>query len=378
MSRHVIVSLLAVLFLNSGIVQTTHAQTQQATAVIFENVRVFNGTADRLSDPSKVLVVGNMIQSVSGAPIMAPAGMIPTRIQGGGRTLMPGLIDAHIHLMFETLTQEALLTTDLAFVTVAAVKGANNMLMRGFTSARDVGGPVLGLKRGIDMGLVPGPRIWPSGAMISQTGGHGDFRLPTELPAAPGSFHFSERIGAAAIADDADTVRKRAREQLALGASQLKLMAGGGVGSGYDPLDVAQYTVPELRAAVEAAENWGTYVTVHAYTSRGVRQAVEAGVRCIEHGHLLDETTVKLMADRDIWWSLQPFTDDRPSAFPEGSAKRIKQIQVYSSSDTAYAMAKKYKVKLAWGTDVLYSAEKRRSRARCSPRWCSGSHPPRH
>jgi imidazolonepropionase-like amidohydrolase len=136
---------------------------------------------------------------------------------------------------------------------------------------------VFGLKRAIDLGLVVGPRIWPSGAFISQTGGHGDFRLPIDLPAAPGDFTYSERIGAAAIADSANAVRVRAREQLALGASQIKLMAGGGVSSNYDPLDVTQYTVAELRAAVEAAENWGTYVTVHAYTPRAVRQALEAG-----------------------------------------------------------------------------------------------------
>ncbi|HYN58677.1 MAG TPA: amidohydrolase family protein [Rubrivivax sp.] len=171
---------------------------------------------------------------------------------------------------------------------------AHAMLLRGFTSARDLGGPVLGLKRGIDQGLVPGPRIWPSGAFISQSGGHGDFRLPNEIPARPGDFSYSERIGAAAIADDAAMVRQRAREQLALGASQLKLMEGGGVSSSFDPLDVTQYTVAELRAAVEAAENWGTYVTVHAYTPRAVRQAIEAGVKCIDHGHMLDEATARL------------------------------------------------------------------------------------
>ena len=209
----------------------------------------------------------------------------------------------------------------------------------------------------IDQGLHDGPRIYPSGATISQTGGHGDFRLPTELPAAPGSFHFSERIGAAAIADDADAVRQRAREQLALGASQLKLMAGGGVASSYDPLDVTQYSVPELRAAVEAAENWGTYVTVHAYTPRAVRQAIEAGVKCIDHGQLLDEPTARLLAEKGVWWSLQPFLDDRPSAYAEGSPNRAKQLEMFGGTDSAYALARKLKVKTAWGTDVLFSPE---------------------
>ena len=151
-------------------------------------------------------------------------------------------------------------------------------------------------------------------------------------------------------------MRLRAREQLALGASQIKLMAGGGVSSSYDPLDVTQYTVPELRAAVEAAENWGTYVTVHAYTPRAVRQAVEAGVRCIDHGQLLDEPTARLMAMKGVWWSLQPFTDDRPSAFAEGSPNRVKQLEMFGGTDTAYALARKFKVKTAWGTDILFSA----------------------
>ncbi len=304
-----------------------------------------------------MLVRGNAIEKISAQPIPTDKRADTTIVDGRGKTLMPGLIDAHTHIMFETLKQEQILTSELGFLTVVAVKGANEMLLRGFTSIRDCGGPAFGLKRGIDMGMVPGPRIWPSGAMISQTGGHGDFRLPPELPACPCSFHFSEQMGAAAIADDPDTVRKRAREQLALGSSQLKLMAGGGVGSSYDPLDVTQYTTPEIRAAVEAAENWGTYVTVHAYTPRAVRQAIEAGVKCIEHGQLLDEATAKLMAEKGVWWSLQPFTDDKPSAFPEGSAKRIKQLQMYAGTDTAYKQAKKFRINTAWGTDVLYSAE---------------------
>ncbi len=336
---------------------TTQAQAIQPAAVLIENVRIFDGTAARLSVPSNVLVVGNVIRTVSTAPIPAPAGLAVTRIPGNGRTLMPGLIDAHTHIMFDTVPQVVVLTSDIGFINVAATKAANDMLLRGFTSIRDVGGPVFGLKKGIDSGLVPGPRIWPAGSFISQTGGHGDFRLPNELPAPPGSFSFSEQVGAAAIADDADAVRLRAREQLALGASQIKLMAGGGVASSFDPLDVTQYTVPELRAAVEAAENWGTYVTVHAYTPRAVRQAIEAGVKCIDHGQLLDDATAKLMAEKGIWWSLQPFIDDKPSSFPEGSANRKKQLEMFGGTDTAYALAKKYGIRTAWGTDNLFSAE---------------------
>lgn len=325
-----------------------------AATVLFENVRIFDGKSASLSGPFHVLVRGNKIEKISSQPIPTDKRGDTVIINGAGRTLMPGLIDAHTHVMFATLAQQTLLTSDVGFVNVAAVRTANEMLMRGFTSIRDLGGPVFGLKAGIDRGLVPGPRIWPSGAMISQSGGHGDFRLPNELPAAPGSLSYSERIGAAAIADDPDTVRKRAREELALGASQIKLMAGGGVSSSYDPLDVTQYTVEELRAAVGAAENWGTYVTVHAYTPRAVRQCIEAGVKCIEHGQLLDEPTARLMADKGIWWSLQPFTDDRPTTWAEGSPNRLKQLEMFSGTDNAYRLAKKYKIRTAWGSDVLF------------------------
>lgn len=339
--------------------QPLYVQPLYAQAVLFENVRIFDGRADRLSAPSSVLVTGNTITTVStadNAPIELPEGTSVTRIDGQGRTLMPGLIDAHVHMMFATVPQLAALTSDVGFINVAAVRGAGEMLMRGFTSVRDMGGPVFGLKRGIDQGLVPGPRIWPAGAFISQTGGHGDFRLPNDLPAGPDSFTFSERTGAAAIADGPDAVRQRAREQLALGASHLKLMAGGGVSSFFDPLDVTQYTVAELRAAVEAAENWGTYVAVHAYTPRAVRQALEAGVKVIDHGQLLDEATAKMVADKGAWWSLQPFIEDGRSAFPEGSPNRIKQRQMYAGTERAIELAKKYRIPTAFGTDILFDA----------------------
>ena len=332
-----------------GKVATPPAQT------LIVNARVFDGRADTLAEGMNVLVVGNRIAKVSRTAIAAPAGA--TVIDASGRTLMPGLIDAHTHIMFATVPQLAALTSDVGFLSVAAVRAANDMLMRGFTSARDVGGPVFGLKRGIDLGVVPGPRIWPSGAFVSQSGGHGDFRLPNELPAQPGCYSYGERSGATVVADSPDAVRQRVRELLALGASQIKLMAGGGVSSSYDPLDVTQYSAAEMRAAVEAAENWGTYVTVHAYTPRAVRQAIEAGVKCIEHGQLLDEATVKLMADKGIWWSLQPFLDDEEATpFPAGSSNRAKQIEMVSGTDNAYRLARKYKIKTAWGSDALFDA----------------------
>lgn len=326
-------------------------------AVLFENVRVFDGTSERLSPPRYVLVVGNKIQTVADAPIAPPAGAALTRIAGNGRTLMPGLIDAHTHLSFTIIPQAAALTADIGYVHAASTQAATGMLLRGFTTARDAGGPVFGLKRAIDEGVIPGPRIWPSGAFISQTGGHADFRLPTEFPSRPGDVSYGERTNMAMIADGVDAVRKRVREQLALGASQIKLHAGGGVSSSYDPLDVTQFSPEEMRAAVHAAENWGTYVMVHAYTPRAVRQAIEAGVRVVEHGHLVDEPTARLMAEKGIWISLQPFLQDEDMIpFPDGSAARAKQLEMIAGTEKAYRLAQKYKLKTAWSTDTLFDA----------------------
>ncbi len=191
--------------------------------------------------------------------------------------------------------------------------------------------------------------------MITITGGHGDFRQRFEVPRVIGGpLSRMEQIGGSMIADSPDEVRVRVREQLMLGASQIKLTAGGGVASPHSPLDIATFTEPELRAAVEAADNWGTYVTVHAYTPRAIQMAIAAGVKVIEHGHLMDEATAQLMAQKGIWLSIQPFLDDEdlPNV-PPGSEARMQQV--ITGTDTAYAFAKKYKLKTAWGTDVLFS-----------------------
>lgn len=330
-------------------------QAQQS--ILINNVEIFNGI-DQKTIKGNVLVVDSKIFKISTQPIPTNKSANVTIIDGQGKFLMPGLIDAHYHAMFASLPQIALLTSDIGFVNIAAAKNIENLLMNGYTSIRDLGGPVFGLKQAIDRGLVPGPRIWPSGAFISQTGGHGDFRLPNDIPNDPTKgLTYAERINAAAIADNPDVVRVKAREQLMLGASQLKLMAGGGVSSIYDPLDVTQYTEAELRAAVEAAENWGTYVTVHAYTPRAIQQSIRAGVKCIDHGQMIDEETVKMMVEHNVAWSLQPFIDEGDTGVlsPES---RAKQLEMYNGTDTAFELAKKYKIKLGYGTDVLFDAKK--------------------
>jgi imidazolonepropionase-like amidohydrolase len=328
-----------------------------AGATLFLNVRIFDGKNAALSAPSSVLVRGNVIEQISADPAAKATGAEIRVINANGRVLMPGLIDAHWHMFMAAVSPMILMTADPGYLNLLAARQAEATLMRGFTTIRDMGGPVFGLKRAIDEGVTVGPRIYASGAMISQTSGHGDFRSRYEVPRTLGGpLSQSELLGAAAIADSPDEVRLRAREQLRQGASQIKLMGGGGVSSPYNPIESTQFTEPELRAAVEAAENWGTYVAVHAYTPAAIRQALAAGVKCIEHGQLIDEPTAKLLADKGIWWSLQPLTYDAEVFARMSPVSQKKALEVFAGTENAYKLAKKYKVKTAWGADILFDA----------------------
>jgi imidazolonepropionase-like amidohydrolase len=351
----------AILLGVSAVAARVPAQTPATAAppdvTVFQNVRVFDGKTGTLSPPRHVLVRGNTIERISADPIAVDRRGTTALIDGRGRTLMPGLIDAHWHPMMVAPSLDVAKAADVGYLNLLAAREAHDTLMRGFTTVRDMGGPVFGLKQAIDEGIVPGPRIYPSGAMISVTSGHGDFRQRFEVPRILGNpISRMEQIGGSMIADGPDEVRVRVREQLLLGASQVKLTAGGGVASPHSPLDVSTFTEPELRAAVEAAENWGTYVTTHAYTPAAIQRAVAAGVRCIEHGHLMDEATARLMADKGVWLSMQPFLDDHDAPpFPAGSSSRVKFLEVAAGTDRTYALIKKYKLKTAFGTDVLFS-----------------------
>jgi imidazolonepropionase-like amidohydrolase len=326
------------------------AQAQPAAGVLFQNVRIFDGKSDALSPPSNVLVRDNKIEKVSTAAIAADGA---DRIDGGGRVLMPGLIDAHWHAMLARSSPVEAITGDVGYLNLVAAAEATATLMRGFTTIRDLGGPVFGLKRAIDEGLVVGPRIYPSGAMITATGGHADFRPLTELPRSSGELSRGEQIGGSAITDNPDEVRLRTREQLAQGASQIKLVGGGGVASPLSPLDMVTFTEPELRAAVEIANNWGTYVAIHAYTPAAMQVAIAAGAKCIEHGHLMDEATAKLMAEKGVWLSTQPFVEEDSAPLSGQQQDRLRQV--VAGVDTVYALAKKYKLKTAFGSDLLFS-----------------------
>ena len=333
------------------------ASAGSGAVTLFENVRVFDGMNATLSPPTNVLVRGNKIDTISTSPIPVNRRGDTVIIDGGGRTLMPGLIDAHWHTMLVRPSPAAVLGDDAGYTNLVAGVEATATLMRGFTTIRDMGGSCFGLKRAIDEGVVVGPRIYPCGAMITITSGHGDFRQPFEVPRKIGnSLTRMEQLGGSIVADSPDEVRVRAREQLLLGATQIKLTGGGGVASPHSPLDVTTFTEPELRAAVEAAENWGTYVAVHAYTPASMQRAIAAGVKCIEHGHLMNEATAKQMAERGVWLSIQPFPDEMADAFPRNSEQWAKAQEVLAGTDVAYRLARKYKLKTAFGTDVLFSA----------------------
>lgn len=335
-----------------GIVDQAFAQGP-AKPTLLRNIRIFDGTGSKLVEGRDVLVEGNLIKALVASG--DAAGDADT-VDCGGRTLMPGMIDAHWHSILAGISQMTAMTADIPYVHLVAAQEAERTVLRGFTTVRDVGGPSFALKRAIDEGRIAGPRIYPSGAMISQTSGHGDFRMRTDLPRTeqsdPG---VAERAGIAAIADGEAEVLRRVREQLMLGASQIKIMGGGGVASAYDPIDALQYSEAEMKAAVSAAADWGTYVCVHTYTAAAIRRALACGVKSIEHGQLADEDTVKRMADADAWWSIQPFLADEDANSFTSPEQRGYQKQIAEGTVRAIEMGRAHKVKMALGTDILFN-----------------------
>ncbi|SDD01720.1 metal-dependent hydrolase family protein [Paraburkholderia lycopersici] len=324
-----------------------------ARRIVLSGARIFDGVSGKLIEGTDVIVAGNLIED------LLPAG------QGGGdarvidcagHVIMPGLIDAHWHSILAAVPLDVAMTADITYVYLLAAQEAERTILRGFTTVRDVGGPSFALKRAIDEHRIAGPRIFPSGAMISQTSGHGDFRSRRELPrTALCSLSAAEAAGISSIADGVPEILKRVREQLMLGASQIKIMAGGGVSSMFDPLDSIQYTEEEMRAAVTAASDWGTYVCAHVYTSAGIRRALSCGVRSIEHGQLADEETARRMADAGAWWSLQPFLADEDANPKATEAQRLQQKAIAEGTVRAFELGQKHDVKMAWGTDVLFN-----------------------
>lgn len=285
-----------------------------------------------------------------------PAGRVDlVRIDAGGRTLLPGLIDAHVHLTITTMQLAAMAHRPMSLVANEARRIAERMLRRGFTTIRDAAGADHGLRRAIDAGLIRGPRLFFSGRALSQTGGHGDFRPLDDAPQLCGCQIHS--IGFSHVVDGADSVRRAAREELRRGASQIKIMASGGVASPSDPVWVLQFSQEEMRAAVEEAAAWRTYVLAHAYTPEAIRRAVCAGVRSIEHGNLIDDETAALMAERGAFLDPTLVTYykivemGRALGFPEGSLRKVDDV--LDAGLGSLEIAQRHRVKIGFGTDLL-------------------------
>jgi len=323
-----------------------------SATTLITNVNVFDGMNEKLIEKANVLILDNKIKIISTKKIDASGATV---IDGGGRVLMPGLIDNHYHSMFNFWPVSKVLSSDFGYLCISAAKAAGETLLRGFTTVRDVGGNCFPISRSSDEGLIDGPRVYPCGGYISQSSGHGDFRGPLEVPAQYGApLDYFQRVGHTLIADGVPEVIRRTREVLRMGATQIKAMAGGGVTSLYDPLDVTEYTFEEMKAIVNVAKSWNTYVAIHVNTDAAIRQWVEAGALSIEHGFFIEDETAKMMAKKGVWWSMQPMANDEDALKFENPISTAKYEQCVSGLANAIESAKKHHVKTAFGCDMLF------------------------
>ena len=331
--------------------------SDQGPAVLFANVRIFNGVDAELA-AGHVLVEGRTIARISQTPIARRGDVVV--VEGDGRILSPGFIDLHAHLTIQMPRDQ--MTAHPWVVGAIAGKAAEHYLLSGFTTVRDAGGTHPSLARAIDDGSLVGPRVFASGAMISQTAGHGDFRAPHDphpaLDPCGASAHLGH--GLTVIADGVPLTLAAVRENLRHGATQIKIMGGGGVMSDYDPIHSLQPSPEEIRAAVQAAGDWGTYVMAHAYTSEAVQRLVRNGVKVIEHGLLIDEETARLCAARDIVISTQVAVFRMAGELPGVDERhRAKLRQVLAGQDHLMALIKKHGLKTGFGTDLVFGGYRR-------------------
>jgi imidazolonepropionase-like amidohydrolase len=329
--------------------------------LLFENARVLDAAAGTLCEPGSVLVEGDRIVEVSAGTLRSPNA---ERVDLAGRTLMPGLIDAHVHCAITTMNLAAMTSRPVTLVAHEAGRILAGMLRRGFTTVRDAGGADYGLAQAVERGLVAGPRIFFSGRVLSQTGGHGDFTPREDAPRLCAChIHTS---GFSHVADGVAAVRRAAREELRRGATQVKIMASGGVASPSDPIWNLQYSAEEMRAIVEEAHGWRTYAMAHAYTPEAIRRAVDAGVRTIEHGNLLDRATAEHMRAKGAY--LVPtlvtyFAIDelgRKLGFPAVSQAKVKDV--LDQGLASLELAKAAGLPMGFGTDLLGETHDQQSR----------------
>jgi imidazolonepropionase-like amidohydrolase len=308
-----------------------------------------------------VLVEGELIREVADRPLQARGATV---IDGGGRTLMPGLIDCHVHVYLSEVNIRNLEHVPLTLMTARAAVLMRAMLDRGFTTVRDTGGADWGIKAAVDQGLLPGPRLFISGRAIGPTGGHSDSRRRTDGGGGCGCCN--ALAFTMALADGADELRRATREQMRQGADQIKIMMSGGVASPYDPLDSLQYGPAEVRAAVEEAHAFGRYVCAHAYTPAAITRAVEAGVRTIEHGNLIDDAAARLMAERGALLVANLVTyramKERAAGFGMTAEMLAKNDLVIEHGYRSLEICRRAGVPVAYGSDLLGALQEEQSR----------------
>ena len=299
-----------------------------------------------------VLVRDGVIESV-GPNVTAPPGAHV--VDARGKTVMPGLIDCHTHIVASQLNLGLNANLPNALATLRAVPILSGILMRGFTTVRDAGGADWSLCEATRTDVVDGPRIFPAGHALSQTGGHGDFRARNDIiePCA-----CSQKVGnIGRVVDGVDNVRAAVREEIQKGATQIKIMASGGVASPNDPIHFLGYSEDEIRAIVEEAANAGTYVMAHAYTPRAISRAVSLGVRTIEHGNLVDAATAELMHERGAFMVPTLVTYEALAnegaglGFPAESVAKIETVR--ADGKKALEILARAGVKMGLGTDLL-------------------------
>ncbi|MFZ3235570.1 MAG: amidohydrolase family protein [Stellaceae bacterium] len=333
------------------------------SATVFANCAVLDGTRTERREDHHVLVEDGLIREVSDRPIKsASAEMVDLK----GRTLMPGLIDAHVHVIAVDQALAQLSERPVSLVTLQAARVLEGMLARGFTTVRDAGGADAGLAQAVEDGLVRGPRIFPSGRALSQTGGHGDLRPRTRSVSVVACACCEGGAGLARIADGVSECRRAARDELRKGATQIKIMASGGVASPYDPVWNPQYSEEEVRAIVEEARAWRTYVMAHAYTPEAIRRSIDFGVRSIEHGNLIDRTTADHVAAADVFVVPTLVTFDalhrfgKELGFPEASLAKLGDVREAGLRSLEILQAAG--VRIGFGTDLLGPMHRHQSR----------------
>lgn len=328
-------------------------ETEEPTIILFTNVMVWDGTGEKVIS-ADVLVENNLIKQVK-AGITAPDGA--TVIDGKGGTLTPGLIDMHTHIMLNgpKAYYSGQGDWDAFSIGAWAYKDMNMLLEMGFTSIRDIAGNSLSLSKAIKEGVMQGPRIWSSGPAFSSTGGHGDSGMWNELPGEKNPAHYTMNL---AVTDGVEDLIKQSRWNYRHGAAFTKIFVGGGVASDYDPLEIIEYTPEELKAIVQIASDNKTYATIHAYRDDAINRAIDAGVKCIEHGFLMSEATVKRLADENIVLSLQGYVSAVQFAHPEvvpwfTAEQRRKATQVHEGALQMIEWAKKHNVFIVSGGDMF-------------------------